>query len=86
VGLRPEASSIASDGEAGTLQLAVALVEELGADAYVYGELDGDGAAERPWVMRCDSRKVPTIGERVRVALRGEAAHAFNPETGLRLG
>ena len=86
VGLRPEASTIASDGQAGTLQLAVTLVEELGADAYVYGELEGDGATDKPWVMRSESRTVPTIGSRVRVALRGDEAHAFNPETGLRLG
>ncbi|HEX3804725.1 MAG TPA: sn-glycerol-3-phosphate ABC transporter ATP-binding protein UgpC [Solirubrobacteraceae bacterium] len=85
VGLRPEASSIAANGAAGTLSLAVTLVEELGADAYVYGELEGDGTADRPWVMRCDSRSVPTIGERVRVTIEGSTAHVFNPETGLRL-
>jgi multiple sugar transport system ATP-binding protein len=86
VGLRPESSSLASDGELGTLPLAVTLVEELGADAYVYGELESDAATDKPWVMRSDSHTVPTIGARVRVALRGDAAHAFNPETGLRLG
>ena len=86
VGLRPEASSIASDGEVGTLTLAVTLVEELGADAYVYGELEADRAADKSWVMRCDGRTVPTIGARVRVAVRGDAAHVFHPETGLRLG
>jgi len=86
VGLRPEASTLASDGEVSTLQLAVTLVEELGADAYVYGELDGDRATDKPWVMRSESRTVPMIGSRVRVALRGDEAHAFNPETGLRLG
>jgi multiple sugar transport system ATP-binding protein len=86
VGLRPEASSIATDGAAGTLQLAVTLVEELGADAYVYGELDGDQTADKSWVMRGDSRTVPTIGARVRIAVRGETAHVFDPKTGLRLG
>ncbi len=85
VGLRPEASSVASSGASNTLSLAVTLVEELGADAYVYGQLDGDGTTDRPWVMRCDSRSVPTIGERVRVAIEGSTAHVFNPETGLRL-
>jgi multiple sugar transport system ATP-binding protein len=85
VGLRPEASTIASEGASGTLTLAVTLVEELGADAYVYGELEGDSAADRPWVMRCDNRSVPTIGERVRVTIEGSTAHVFNPETGLRL-
>jgi multiple sugar transport system ATP-binding protein len=86
VGLRPEASTLAADSQAGTPQLAVTLVEELGADAYVYGELDGDQATDKPWVMRFESRTVPTIGSRVRLSLRGDEAHAFNPETGLRLG
>ena len=34
--------------------------------------------------MRFESRTVPTIGSRVRLSLRGDEAHAFNPETGLR--
>ena len=48
VGLRPEASTLAADSQAGTPQLAVTLVEELGADAYVYGELDGDRPPTSP--------------------------------------
>jgi hypothetical protein len=35
--------------------------------------------------MRCDSRAVPTIGERIRLTLDGSTAHGFNPDTGLRL-
>jgi len=50
------------------------------------GEFMGDGATDKRWVMRSESRAVPTIGSRVRVALRGDEAHAFNPEAGLRLG
>ncbi len=61
------------------------LVEELGADAYVYGQLEGDGAGEKPWVLRCDSRAVPTIGERVRITVDTTAVHLFNPETGMRV-
>jgi hypothetical protein len=34
----------------------MALVEELGADAYIYGLLAGDPAATKPWVVRCDGR------------------------------
>jgi multiple sugar transport system ATP-binding protein len=86
VGLRPEATTLAGDGQSGTLPLTVTLVEELGADAYVYGELEGDSAGDRPWVLRCDNRAVPAIGDHVRVTVNTEAAHVFNPATGLRLG
>jgi len=85
VGLRPEASTIASNGTTNAITLAVTLVEELGADAYVYGQLEGDAGADRPWVLRRDSRSLPTIGERVRLTVDGSAAHVFNPETGMRV-
>ncbi|MDE3134343.1 MAG: sn-glycerol-3-phosphate ABC transporter ATP-binding protein UgpC [Acidobacteriota bacterium] len=85
IGLRPEATTLAADGQTGTLPLTVTLVEELGADAYVYGQLEGDQADDKPWVLRCESRSVPTIGERVAVAVDAGAAHVFNPATGVRL-
>jgi multiple sugar transport system ATP-binding protein len=86
VGLRPEATTLASDGQSGTVPLTVTLVEELGADAYVYGTLEGDTAADKPWVLRCDSHAVPTIGQHVRVTVDAGTAHVFNPATGIRLG
>jgi len=85
VGLRPEASRLASDAQNSTLPLTVTLVEELGADAYVYGQLEDDDATEKPWVLRCDSRSVPAIGERVRITVDTAAVHLFNPVTGMRL-
>ena len=85
VGLRPEATTIAGDGQSGTLPLTVTLVEELGADAYVYGTLEGDTAGDKPWVLRCDSRAVPTIGQHVRVTVDPVSAHVFDPATGIRL-
>jgi multiple sugar transport system ATP-binding protein len=85
IGLRPEATAIAPEGHSGTLPLTVTLVEELGADAYVYGQLEGDGGEDKPWVLRCDSRTVPTIGERVAVTVEAAAAHLFNPSTGARI-
>jgi multiple sugar transport system ATP-binding protein len=86
VGLRPEATTLASDGQSGTVPLTVTLVEELGADAYVYGTLESDAAADKPWVLRCDSHAVPTIGQQVRVTVDAANAHVFNPATGVRLG
>jgi multiple sugar transport system ATP-binding protein len=85
VGLRPESGSLSPAGTAGALPLTVALVEELGADAYVYGKLDGDGPDDKPWVVRCDGRGAPRIGDRVGVAVQASHAHLFNHQTGLRL-
>src|SRR3981081_3039151 len=46
IGVRPEAfSTVSRNGSPQpTLQMRVKLVEELGADAFVYGTLPGDGA------------------------------------------
>ncbi|HEY2440958.1 MAG TPA: sn-glycerol-3-phosphate ABC transporter ATP-binding protein UgpC [Solirubrobacteraceae bacterium] len=85
VGLRPESGSLSPAGTAGALPLTVALVEELGADAYVYGKLEGDGPDDKPWVVRCDGRGAPRIGDRVGVVVEASHAHLFNHQTGLRL-
>lgn len=85
VGLRPESASLSPAGTAGGLALTVALVEALGADAYVYGELDGDGADDKAWVVRCDGAAAPRIGDRIGIVVQASEAHLFNRQTGLRL-
>jgi multiple sugar transport system ATP-binding protein len=60
-------------------------VEELGADAYVYGALEEDGPDDKPWVVRCDGRTAPRIGDRVVVVVQASDAHLFNGQTGQRL-
>jgi multiple sugar transport system ATP-binding protein len=85
LGLRPEATTLAPSEQSGTLPLTVTLVEELGADAYVYGTLESDAAGDKPWVLRCDSRTVPTIGQQVRVTVDASSVHVFNTATGTRL-
>jgi multiple sugar transport system ATP-binding protein len=85
IGLRPESTSLAPAGTPGALALTVALVEELGADAYVYGELAGDAPDDKPWVVRCDGRAAPRIGDKVSVVVQASDAHLFNHQTGLRL-
>ena len=85
IGLRPESTSLAPAGTPGALALTVALVEELGADAYVYGELAGDTPDDKPWVVRCDGRAAPRIGDKVSVVVQASDAHLFNHQTGLRL-
>ncbi|HLY34507.1 MAG TPA: TOBE domain-containing protein, partial [Jatrophihabitantaceae bacterium] len=79
----PEALSLgAPDGA----KFEVRLVEELGADSYVYGTLFGDTPDSAPFVVRCDGREPPGIGDVVTVAPRADEVHAFDLESGLRLG
>ncbi|RNL77637.1 ABC transporter ATP-binding protein [Nocardioides marmorisolisilvae] len=85
LGIRPESFHVAGD-QTGGLKLEVRLVEELGADAYVYGTLAGDAPGEKPLIVRFDGRVPPRIGEIVGVDMRTGEDHAFHPETGERLG
>jgi len=80
VGLRPESLELAGDG----VPARVTVVEELGADAYVFctGEV---GGSEARLVARADPRRVPAIGDRVSLRVRGDEAHFFDPESGTRL-
>ena len=93
LGVRPESfhaeGKASPDGEtydATGLKIEVKLVEELGADAYVYGELPGDSADSKPFVVRFDGRIPPRIGEVLTIDVRTGEEHAFHPETGERLG
>ncbi len=80
VGLRPEALELAPDG----LAARVEVVEELGADAYVFCIAEtGDG--ETKLVARVDARDRPMRGERVNLRPRPGAAHVFDCESGERL-
>ncbi|HWB37710.1 MAG TPA: sugar ABC transporter ATP-binding protein, partial [Rugosimonospora sp.] len=60
------------------------LVEELGADAYVYGHVNLSGADER-FVVRTDGRRTPRMGDTVYVKPRVGHHHAFNASTGNRI-
>ena len=88
LGVRPESFQLDRDsqGAASGLKIEVKLVEELGADAYVYGSLEGDGPNEKSYIVRFDGRVPPRIGEIVSVEARTNEEHAFHPETGERLG
>jgi multiple sugar transport system ATP-binding protein len=88
LGVRPEsfqASRPGTDGLVSGLQVDVKLVEELGADAYVYGKLAGDAEADRNYTVRFDGRVPPRIGDTISVDVRPDEIHAFHPETGERL-
>jgi multiple sugar transport system ATP-binding protein len=81
VGVRPEALELASDG----LDGAVEVVEELGADAFVFCSAElPDGP--RRLVARVDARRAPARGERVSLRPSAEyAPHLFDAATGERL-
>ena len=85
IGIRPEAAVQVASGTPGALALTVTLVEELGADAYVYGQLPDDPSESRPWVLRSDGRQLPRRGEKLSFTVDTEGAHLFTPDTGERL-
>ncbi|MBB3675896.1 ABC transporter ATP-binding protein [Modestobacter versicolor] len=84
LGVRPEDLDLAAPGAAG-LDLVVDVVEELGADAYVYGRTS-QGGQEFPVTVRVDGRRPPAGGQTVRVAPRTGHLHLFSTDDGHRLG
>ena len=82
IGVRPEDILISSTGEG--LQVAVDLVEELGADGYLYGHTEVNGARV-DIVARVDGRSHPNAGETIFVLPAPAHIHAFDIETGSRL-
>ena len=83
VGSRPEDLETAPEGEG--LQVEVDVVEELGADAYVYGHSTLDGKSH-DIVARVDGRRPPMKGESIWVRPQSGHVHLFDTKTGLRLG
>ena len=80
VGLRPEDLVISAKG----LEVEVDVVEELGADAYLYthGLI---GGADAEIVARVDSVNHPKPGQKVTLAPQGGITHLFDVESGDRL-
>ncbi len=82
LGVRPEDMDLVGEGEG--LHTTVNLVEELGADAYVYGTADVNGE-EHDVIARVDGRKPPAKGEVVNFAPKPGHIHVFSTTTGERL-
>ena len=83
VGVRPEDIVVGpADGKG--LSVVVDLVEELGADGYLYGHTDIDGK-RTDIVARVDGRRHPNAGDTVTLAATAGHVHAFDIETGERL-
>jgi multiple sugar transport system ATP-binding protein len=83
IGFRPENTDLVGPGDGG-MPIHVDLVEELGADAYVYGTVALEGQNER-FVIRVDSDHEPHFGEIAYVKPRVGSHHAFHATTGERL-
>jgi multiple sugar transport system ATP-binding protein len=84
LGVRPEAIDI-SDTPAG-LSMVVELVEELGADEFIYGSVPGDEADVRHLVARPHGKATPRFGETIHLSVDASQVHTFHPESGLRMG
>jgi len=83
VGVRPEAWRIVTEAEGG-LPVKVAVVEELGADAFLYGTSDVEGAPNEV-VVRMEARRDVQKGSTVHVTTDPEKVHVFDSTTGERL-
>ncbi|MDF4251423.1 MULTISPECIES: sn-glycerol-3-phosphate ABC transporter ATP-binding protein UgpC [unclassified Streptomyces] len=93
VGVRPEHFEIVNGEGGGTglskdehagVPVTVNVVEELGADGYVYGTAD-IGGEQRDLVVRVPGRSVPEKGSTIHVVPKGGEAHVFATTSGERL-
>jgi multiple sugar transport system ATP-binding protein len=83
LGFRPEDLTLSEDNTG--MPIMVNIVEELGADAYVYGELVLPEQDRKEIIVRTDGRRPPGKGEIVHAVVKPGHAHVFSPATGLRL-
>nr|WP_297426602.1 sn-glycerol-3-phosphate ABC transporter ATP-binding protein UgpC [uncultured Actinotalea sp.] len=94
IGFRPESLDVVTQAQEGAFPVNVNLVEELGSDAFLYGEIANAGAEAREMhsgagdaqiIVRVDPRDVPRKGDTVWVAIRPGERHAFSASTGQRI-
>jgi multiple sugar transport system ATP-binding protein len=83
VGVRPEAWRLVSANEGG-LPVDVTVVEELGADGFVYGTCDVEGTPGNI-IVRVSSRDSIHKGDTIYVTTDPENVHVFDTDTGERL-
>jgi multiple sugar transport system ATP-binding protein len=89
VGVRPEDFRV-SDNNTG-VPVKVTLVEELGADAFVYGEVadhndGGSIGSGTPVVVRVEARRRFEKGSTIHVTADPKEIHVFDTSTGERIG
>lgn len=96
IGFRPEALDVVNQATEGAIPIKVVLVEELGSDAFVYGDLASagagaaakdihSGAGDAQIIVRVDPRTPPRKGDTVWVAIRPGERHVFSASTGERI-
>jgi multiple sugar transport system ATP-binding protein len=89
LGVRPESLRLVGEGEPG-MSLKVELVEELGADAYVYGETGQPHGSEigsgTPVVVRVEARRHFQRGATIHVTADPKEIHVFDSASGDRIG
>ncbi|MPY78277.1 MAG: sn-glycerol-3-phosphate ABC transporter ATP-binding protein UgpC [Actinophytocola sp.] len=86
VGVRPEHWHIVADDDEPGLPVEVTLIEELGADAYLYGSAtDKEQTELAEIVARIDPRKPPRKGQSLRLTCDPERVLVFDADTGERL-
>ena len=83
VGVRPEAWRIVSENEGG-LPVRVTVVEELGADAFVYGTSGVEGTPNNN-IVRVSGRDTVRKGDTIHVTTDPHNVHVFDTESGERL-
>jgi len=84
IGVRPE-DVVVNTGESSGLKVTVDLVEELGADGYLYGHTEIDGK-RIDIVGRVDGRQHPNAGDTVYITPKTGHVHVFDVTSGERLG
>ncbi len=82
LGVRPEDLNVVGEGSG--LPVEVDVVEELGADAYVYGSAEF-GGERRPIIARVDGRKPPEKGSMLHLAPQQGHMHLFRGDNGERI-
>ncbi len=94
IGFRPESLDVVTEGVEGAFPVEVNLVEQLGSDAFLYGQLAlpgsqaqavTSGAGASQVIVRVSPHNVPAAGDRVWVRIRPGAQHNFSVATGERL-
>ena len=83
VGVRPEAWRLVTESEGG-MPVKVTVIEELGADAFLYGTSDVDGTPSQV-VVRMEARRDVQKGSTVHVTTDPGKVHVFDTSTGERL-
>ncbi|MFF0224209.1 ABC transporter ATP-binding protein [Streptomyces sp. NPDC004629] len=84
VGIRPEHFDLVPAGSSDSIAVTGGIVEEIGADSFVYGTATISGE-ERDIVVRVHRRSSPKKGETIHVIPNPGEAHIFATGTGVRL-